>query len=107
MYTGTRNVIVCVTWTNKELGKVVSYRRFGTKCRSRLEGARSLKFGTDKLSRNVGKKLPICPAERVVIAQISVLMQAAVQIRNLPKIPVLKSKTSRLETSHVCRRMLW
>ena len=54
--------------------KVVLYRRFGTKCRPRLEGARSFKVGTDKLSRNVGNKLPIYPAVRVITAQLSVLM---------------------------------
>jgi len=107
MYTGTRSVIVCISWTNKELGKAVSYRHIGTKCRSRLEGARSLKFGTDRLSRNVGNKLPLYPAVRVMTAQISVLMQAAVEIRNMPKLLMLKSKSSRLETSQMCRRMFW
>ena len=86
--------------------KVVSYRRFGTKCRSRLEGSKSLKVGTDNFSRNVGEKVPFYSAILVIRGQISVLMQAALEIHIISKLPVLKSTFSKLETSQMCRRVL-
>jgi hypothetical protein len=39
----------------------ISYRRFGTTCRSQLRGL-TLEAGTEGLSRNASKKLPLLPA---------------------------------------------
>jgi hypothetical protein len=50
-------------WVITQRVVVISYRRFGTTYRSRLQVSRISSFipedGTDMMSRNVGKKLPL------------------------------------------------
>jgi len=49
-----------LVWDFTQCRLAVSYRRFGTTYRSNLQGSSilTLENGTDKLSRNVGEKLP-------------------------------------------------
>jgi len=42
-------------WVITQQVSVISYRRFGTTYRSHIQGSRDL----DRLSRSVGKKLPL------------------------------------------------
>ena len=51
-------------WVITKRVVVILYRRFGTNSRSYLQGSkkRSLEDGTDTLSRNVGKELPLLAA---------------------------------------------
>jgi len=52
-------------WVITQRVVVISYRRFGTTYQSHPQGSRgplNPEDGTDKLSRNVGKKLPLLAA---------------------------------------------
>ena len=45
-------------WVITQRVVVIPYGRFGTSCRYRLQGSR-VEDGTDRLSQNVGKELPL------------------------------------------------
>jgi len=44
-------------WAITQPAVIITYRRFGTACRSNLED------GTDRMYRNVGKELPLLAAK--------------------------------------------
>jgi hypothetical protein len=54
---------------NMQRVEVIPYWSFGTTYRSHLQGSESKKEGTDRLSRNVGKVLPLHAASHRKIEQ--------------------------------------
>ena len=61
------SVRIAPVWTVSQRVVVIHYQRFGTTFLSRLEGLKNprlltLDDGTDMLSRNVGKDLPLLAA---------------------------------------------
>jgi len=66
MVTNYRTLGTAFLWVITQRVVVISYRRFGTTCRSHLQGHifgfLTLEYGPGRLSRNVGKELPLLAA---------------------------------------------
>jgi len=60
----TKKTISALFWVITQRTVVIPYWRFGTTYRCHLQGSRNMDFmtledGTDRLSRNFGKELPL------------------------------------------------
>jgi len=58
-------------WAISQRVVLIPYRRFGTNYRSHLQGSKTLDDGTDSLSRNHGKELPLHSVKHPRNAQFS------------------------------------